>query len=206
MKSSAPKIKTIAKIALFITSYTPLFAIMIARQLFLYKDYLHWGGLSSKSLSVFAVHFGAATLLLATTTVGLIGVWAFLSSMKRDSTTNGFLGKITSVDNKNSEAISYLFTYLIPFAFQDLSKLEDVASICILLFVSYKIYTNSNLLLINPLLSFWYSIYQVTFEHGGNATTATLLIPINDLDEGCRIKLHKVGHKLFYSHSTREEM
>ena len=94
------------------------------------------------------------------------------------------------------------FTYIIPFVFQDLSSLTNVIPIIILLLVTFTIYTNSNLLLINPSLSIRYSLYSNEYEEN-NAFKGTMIISKNRyLEDKDEIKIKKIGHKLFYSTSS----
>lgn len=46
-----------AKFALFVSSYLPLFILVILRQLSDNYNYLHWGGISINSIKIFLSYF-----------------------------------------------------------------------------------------------------------------------------------------------------
>lgn len=101
---------------------------------------------------------------MALSFLGVLGVAFLIPNMRRRAESNGVLVKVVDIENKNNESISYLFTYIIPFVFQDLSSVVSVFSIGVLLVVTYLIYSNSSMVLINPVLSVWYSLYLVEYE------------------------------------------
>ncbi len=107
---------------------------------------------------------------------------------------------IKDVKNRNSESISYIGTYIIPFLFQSYSTFYELFAISFLLFVIYKIYINSSLLLINPLLNIKYSIYEIDFLDKEKINKSGMVITQRkNLEEENIIKIVKIGHKLYYS-------
>jgi len=133
------------------------------------------------------------------TVIAVIGIIAFLYNIEERTSLNGEVIKITDIENKNNESITYLFTYIIPFVFQDLSEITNVIPIFILLLVTYAIYTNSSLLLINPTLNFKYSLYSIEYTEDNTNKKIMILSKNRILEEGDVIKIKKIGHKLFYS-------
>ena len=190
-----------AKLALFLVSYTPLFLIMCFTQLYEYRDHLAWGGLNYTSLVNYLRYFGAVTALIIMSAFGLAGLRFLLSNMRRRAGVNGKLVKVVDIENKNSESISYLFTYIIPFVFQDLSSVTNVFSVGVLLVVTYLIYSNSSMILINPTLSMTYSLYHVEYEDISNSIMRKGMIVSKNkfLEEGDEIKIQSMGHKLYYA-------
>ncbi|AKB01987.1 hypothetical protein JG665_08670 [Vibrio cholerae] len=195
-----------ARISLFIVSYLPLFFIMCFVQLYSYKNFLNWGGISYNSLSVFFKYFGAVTLLILISLFGIFGLVVFLNKIKSRCRTSGRVVKIVDIENKNSESISYLFTYIIPFVFQDLSTLTNVVPIAILLTVTALIYINSSMILINPTISIKYTLYQVTYVdiESGKTRSGMFLTKSKYLEEDDLLDIEDVGPKLFYA-ETHEE-
>ena len=188
-----------AKLALFLVSYTPLFLIMCVTQLYEYRDYFSWGGLNYTSLVNYFRYFGAVTALFIMSAFGLVGLFFLLSNMRRRASSNGKLVKVVDIENKNSESISYLFTYIIPFVFQDLSSVTNVFAVGVLLVVTYLIYSNSSMILINPTLSMTYSLYHVEYEDmSNNRIRKGMIISKNKfLEEDDEIKIQSMGHKLY---------
>lgn len=192
------------RFALFATSYSPLFLLIILKIYFKYSEYLYWGGCNSQAVMFYLKYFGLASLLLALMLFGSIGQMIFLNQISKNTTLNGTPVLIKDVKNKNSEAISYIGTYIIPFLFQDYSALYEIISILILLLVIYFIYINSTLILINPVLNLRYSLYEVDFcdstHNGASDKTKTGLIITNEryLEDDDTMLFKKIGHKLYY--------
>lgn len=162
-----PSLKIAARLTLFLASYLPLFLIMIFTQVYKYKSIIKFDTINKDIFYLYVKHFGAALLLLLISVVGIIGLLILLKNMDRRAKNNGTAIRIDDIENKNSESISYLFTYLIPFVFQDLSGLSDVFSVTVLLIVTFLIYSNSSMLLINPTISMRYSLYMVEYTEQG---------------------------------------
>ena len=91
-----------------------------------------------------------------------------------------------------------MFTYLIPFVFQDLSSCVNVVSILVLLIVTFMIYVNSGMILINPTISMKYTLYQISYENIENKTIRNGMIITESryLEEGDILDIEDVGHKL----------
>lgn len=201
MKKRKAGLKIGARLTLFLVSYMPLFIIMIFGQFYKYSDYLNWGGLSWESLFVFTKYFGAAALLIVLSIYGAVGLKILLTNIERRAKTNGDLVIIEDIENKNSESISYLFTYIIPFVFQDLSSMINVFSVAVLLVVTFLIYSNSSMLLINPTISMRYSLYMIEYtDSDSEKKKKGMVISRNKfLEEDDQVKIKKIGHKLFFA-------
>jgi len=193
------KLKVGVRFSLFVTSYFPLFLILIFRQLFVYCEYLNWGGFSLENLAVYLKYFGAVSLFTLMTIFAIIGLIIFLYNIEDRTSLNGEIVKVAEIENKNNESITYLFTYIMPFVFQDLSEITNIVPIFILLLVTYTIYTNSSLLLINPTLNFKYSLYTIEYNEANTKRRVMILSKNRFLEENDSIKIKKIGHKLFYS-------
>lgn len=201
------KLQIGARFSLFIVSYLPLFFIMCFTQFYTHSEYLNWGGLSSQSLAIFFKYFGAASVIVLLSLIGSVGLYILIKNVKRRCDVSGRTVKIVDIENKNSESITYLFTYLIPFVFQDLSLLTNVVSISVLLVVTFLIYANSGMILINPTISLKYTLYQVTYVdvESGTKRNGMILTTCKYLESEDLVDLEEVGHKLFYAKFLEEE-
>ena len=195
-----------ARLSLFLVSYIPLFLILIIQQLYKYIHYLVWGGFNSESIFLFIKYFGAISILILASLVGVLGLWILIRNLHMRAKSSGEAVTIIDIENKNSESISYLFTYLIPFVFQDLSEFISVLSVIILLVVTYLIYTNSSMLLINPTISMWYSLYEIEYVENSTGQKKKGMILSKDkiLEEHDQVKLKRLGHRLYYSTDNGE--
>ncbi len=195
-----------ARVSLFIVSYLPLFFIMCFVQIYTYRDYLNWKGINTESVIIFLKYFGAVSVLISFSLFGIIGLVIFLKNVKRRCQTSGRTVRILDIENKNNESISYLFTYIIPFVFQDLSTLSNVIPIAILLTVTALIYINSSMILINPTISISYTLYQISYLdlESEKKRSGMILTRSKYLEEDDLLDIEDVGPKLFYAEQQRE--
>ncbi|HIF9436998.1 TPA: hypothetical protein ACX6SL_001109 [Photobacterium damselae] len=204
MKKRKAGLKIGARLTLFLVSYMPLFVIMVFGQFYKYSNYLNWGGFNWDSWFIFIKYFGAATILIILSIYGAVGLKVLLINIERRAKTNGHLIKIDDIENKNSESISYLFTYIIPFVFQDLSSVINVFSVTMLLVVTFLIYSNSSMLLINPTISTKYSLYMIEYtdSNEGKKKKGMIISRNKFLEEDDQVKIKKIGHRLFFAVDT----
>lgn len=188
----------LAKFSLFVSSYTPLFTLIILKQIFENYQSLYWGGISLESLSIFASKFGLTVLLGLLSILGIIGLYITFGNIK-NSAKNGIPVKVTNVSNRNSEAIGYIATYILPFLFQSLNGWYELLSILFILFIVYKIYTNSSMLLINPLLNCFYSIYEIQYNENNKTRTGLIIYENKYLYDDSQIKIYEIGYKLYFA-------
>jgi hypothetical protein len=195
-----------ARVSLFIVSYLPLFFIMCFVQIYTYRRYLNWKDISSESIIIFLKYFGAVSILISLSFFGILGLIIFLNNVKRRCQTSGRTVRILDIENKNNESISYLFTYIIPFVFQDLSTLSNVVPIAILLTVTALIYINSSMILINPTISIRYTLYQISYIdlESEKKRSGMILTRSKHLEEDDLLDIEDVGPKLFYAESQKE--
>lgn len=187
-----------AQFALFVSSYLPLFVLIIVRQISENYEFLHWAGLSLISIKLFAIKFGLSSILILISLVGLFGYWQTLGNIEEHS-KNGNPVTVKDVKNKNSESIGYIATYIIPFLFQGFNGLYECLSVLFLLAIIYRIYINSSLLLINPLLSFKFAIYEIEYEQNKKNKNGLIISRNKYLQDDANIKIYEIGHKLYFA-------
>ncbi len=203
-KSNINNLHGIAQFALFVTSYFPLFLLIIIRQVSENSDYLNYGGFEWGSIKVFLLKFGLSAILSMVSLIGLFGYWKTLGNIE-EVAENGRPVKIKDVKNKNSEAIGYIATYIIPFLFQSFSSWYECISVLFLLGIIYRIYINSSLLLINPILSFRFSIYEIEYKDGDKEKNGLIISRNKYLQDEADIKIYEIGHKLYFAINNSEE-
>lgn len=203
-KSNINKLHGIAQFALFVTSYFPLFALIIIRQVSENSKYLNYDGFEWVSIKVFLLKFGLSAILSVVSLIGLFGYWKTLGNIE-EVAENGRPVKIKDVKNKNSEAIGYIATYIIPFLFQSFSSWYECISVLFLLGIIYRIYINSSLLLINPILSFRFSIYEIEYTDGDKEKNGLIISRDKYLQDEADIKIYEIGHKLYFAINNSEK-
>ncbi len=203
-RSNINNLHGIAQFALFVTSYFPLFALIIIRQVSENSDYLNYTGFEWIYIKLFFLKFGLSAILTLVSLVGLYGYRKTLGNIE-EVAQNGRPVKIIDVKNKNSEAIGYIATYIIPFLFQSFSGWYECVSVLFLLGIIYRIYINSSLLLINPILSFRFSIYEIEYTDGDKGKKGLIISRDKYLQDEANIKIYEIGHKLYFAINNLEE-
>jgi hypothetical protein len=207
-KNGKNTLSVLAKFSFFATSYLPLFVLLSAKQIYYNIEFLHFGGFNWDSLDLFGTKFGLSVILIVISMIGIGGLLITISNLE-NVVENGFPVKVNDMRNKNSEAISYIATYIIPFAFVELNNWFDLFSILFLILIIYRIYINSSLILINPILGFKYSLYEIEYLEKQFSKKENLVKEISrtgyvitrdrHLEEDEKIKLYEIGHKMYYS-------
>jgi len=187
-----------AQFSLFVTSYAPLFALISLKQLHNNKEFLNWGGFNIEAIFCFLEKFGLSFLLLIIGSYGLYGAKMTFKNIQKRA-TNGFPVTVSEVKNKNSESINYIATYIIPFAFQTFDSWFELISILAIILIIYRIFINSTLLLVNPLLSFKYGLYEIEFIENGKIKSGMIITTDKFLVENENIRLYAIGHKMYYA-------
>lgn len=128
---------------LFFSSYSPLTLIF---SILLWKPHPHW-----------------AVALLALSIVSM--TCAFLYLLRRRSSGGVSQTKITDVQKRDENVVSYIVTYLVPFVTFSLNTLEQVLAILIFFAVLLVLYVNSNMIYINPIFNMaGYHLYEIRIE------------------------------------------
>lgn len=190
----------LAPLMLFLSSYIPLFGIIALRQFLSNLDYLNWTGFSMVGFMSFITHFGIASLCMTLIIIGSLGTY-FVFELIKSNAPNGNNSKVIEVSNMNDEALGYMATYVIPLLYQDYSNLMDFCTMFIIFVIIYKLYVNSKLLLVNPMISFKYSIYSIKYIDGDVQRQAMLISPHKDILENDTVKLYNIGYQLFYGYN-----
>lgn len=191
------KLNNIAIFVLFITSYIPLFGLLILRQVKQNIEFLNFGGFNQTSILLAFKKFGLSAFLFLVAIFGYIGLKFLLTNLDTKK-SNGELVKIVEVENKNSESISYISTYIVPFIFQDTNNLFDITSIFIVLVIILFIYTKSNMIVINPILSITHTLYQVDYNKKGKTKKGLLITKEEDLESEQEIKMNLITKNIYY--------
>lgn len=190
-------LRTVPKLILFLTSYSPLFVCIIVRQLYYNRSFLHFVGFKKTAIECLFHKFGLSIFLGLLLVVVTLGAILFLKKLRSNS-KNGSNVIVKSISNKNAESIGYIATYIIPFLFQSFDELGDIIPLLILLIIIYRIYVTSSLLLVNPVLNCRYSLFEMEYEEHGERKQGLIISPFRDIYESNSIKIYNIGYKLFY--------
>ena len=189
----------LAPIVLFLSSYVPLFVLIIVRQTLSNLEYLTWGGITVESIVCMIRYFGMSVVCLIMTFFGLIGTWLVFDNLNR-RVESGHIFKIEELSSMNDEPLAYIATYIIPLSFGDYNNLTDCLTVICVFYIVYRLYIRSKLILVNPILSLRYSIYNVKFKDGDIPRQGILISSNNDILEYDQVKMYNVGHQLFFGY------
>lgn len=142
----------LAPIVLFLSSYVPLFVLIIVRQTLSNLEYLTWGGITMESIVCMIRHFGMSVVCLILTFFGLIGTWLVFDNLNR-RVESGHTFKIEELSSMNDEPLAYIATYIIPLLFGDYNNLTDSFTVICVFYIVYRLYVRSKLILVNPILT-----------------------------------------------------
>jgi len=133
-----------ARFILFLSSYIPLwviFSIITMRTL----PYVAW-------------------TFVGLTVVSLIGTLVFMRAVQRFSGVELAVGVI---HRKDGETMSYIASYIIPFAATAFDRTEQIVALAVFLIVLCIVYINSSMIHINPLLSMMgFRLYEIEDAQG----------------------------------------
>lgn len=192
------KLKPPAVFTLFLTSYTPLLVLIVVKQMLENKQNMNYGGFTVPSLLLFLENFGLSTLFLCLILFGILGALIVFRNIE-NRIENGNLVEVSEISNRNGEAIGYIATYIIPFLYDGFDDAFSIFSVIFLLIIIYLIYIKSSMLLINPVLSFFYSIYEIKYIQGSFVKSGLIISRDSSIEESDNIKIYPLGYKLFYS-------
>lgn len=201
MAAKTPKLSAWFRFTLFVTSYIPLFLLILFNQLAREpeRSWLHWGGFNQKALWAWFEHFSFASLIGIIILYGVVSLRLFMPYLRKRAERNGKLIKLLDVRNRNSEAISYIGSYIIPFLFQQYDSLYEKIATGLLVGMVYAIYVHSTLMMINPILTLFYSLYEVDFQDtSGDKKTGMLIIRDRYLEAPEQVKLYTIGPRLYF--------
>lgn len=133
-------LSSFSRYVLFASSYSPLtlaFAVLYLR--------------SSRPTAVVLFAFAAASVAL------LVAMLRVVNGMARQPLV------VENTARKDSDTLSYLATYLIPFALSPPKDAYELGALAIFVIVLGFLYVNSNMIYINPVLNaMGYHLYEVT--------------------------------------------
>jgi hypothetical protein len=158
------------RILLFLSSYFPLFLIFAIQN---YKLYY------------------TASLLLAL--IGLISILCLLWQFRTVQEFGPVTLRVDRVNSRDSDLMSYIVTYIVPFMAIRFDSFETLLSLVILFFMIAVIYVNSNMIFVNPMLSlFGYHIFEIESD----GCSHSLITKKNHLARNSSFKVVKMGGEL----------
>lgn len=189
----------LSPLVLFLSSYLPLFVLIIIRQCISNVSYMYWGGFSLNSVCNLIKYFGVSILCSFFVVFGLYGTYKTFKRLD-EKMENGNIVTVKEVNSINDEPLAYMATYIIPILFQNYSNLTDCLTLLFVFYVVYRLYIRSRLILVNPILNLKYSIYNIKYFDGKVERQGILISKDKSIYEEDRVKIYNVGYQLFYGY------
>lgn len=160
-----------ARILLFISSYLPLILIFILLNI--------------------GTNVGWSVILCLVAAIALFGLFMFFRFV---NSTNPRIQEVLKVERKDTEAMAYIVTYLLPFLGLDFSDYWNILSLGIFFFILGVIYINSNMIGINPTLNLMgYHLFNIESPSG---TVHTIITKRKRIFRGDRLNVVVVDDDL----------
>ena len=165
-------LKNYIKWLLFLSSYVPLYLILL---LFVWD--------SNRLIFYFLIGLTAITI------IALLIVLKALNSFEKTFV------KLKKVDPKNSEFISYIFTYILPFLSSNFSDVKYIIAMAGIFLLIGFMYVRSNLIYTNPLLNLLgYDLYEIE-DHKENIMV--LITKASYLKKETNVKVINIGKNVY---------
>ncbi|CAH6852307.1 conserved membrane hypothetical protein [Vibrio chagasii] len=173
------KTRLLSSIAIFISGYTPLFLIMIIKDIKKVVWFEHtfesavWG--FSKLKIPYWFEFKNIEIVLALLLLSVASL-VLLSYVLRNVTKRPFVINVISAKSRSSEVVNYTIPYMISFVAFDLSKWQDIVSLFLFLSVLCLLSVRSQSVFINPILAaLGYGLYDCKYNEAGNEKECVML-------------------------------
>lgn len=189
----------LAPLVLFLSSYLPLFLIIIIRQMITNAEFLEWGGFNIEAIICMVRNFGMSIFCFLLSIFGSIGTYLLFNNLNHN-VENGQIYKLVESSSINDEPLAYMATYIIPLMFEDYGNIVDFITVILIFYIVYRLYVRSRLLLVNPILNLKFSIYNIKYEDNDIIRQGLLITKSKDILEGDFVKIYNVGHQLFYGY------
>lgn len=169
----------LARILLFLSSYVPLTLIFFV----LWID-------TNPIIATIALIIGAVSLI------------ALVYFIRKVDTIAGTSVQVKKNQRRNDDAMSYIFSYIIPFLAIPSTDWRHAIALLIFFLMLGFLYVNSNMIHVNPTLNLLrYHVYEVTL---GDGTTRTLVTKRKRLVSDERIKVTAAGDDILFEKRTED--
>lgn len=184
------RIPSWGKVILFLSSYSPLYAIVALRAHNAEYSVLGYSAPTFRVLGLTLSSISIAAILSIGISVGFL--WFMLQSRR---TRQGQQSSIEKCHNRSDMFTEYLLVYVFPFIVFDFADLYDLVAFLILFMTVAAIVVRSNRLYINPVLvAFRYHVYEIETPHDRR-----LLLTKEPIDGNSTINTARISNGVYIS-------
>ena len=187
----------IPSIAIFVSGYTPLFLIMMIKDITRINWYTHQLATTTLGLDKIVLPIGLVFKnpnvvwgLFIVSLISLLLLWYVLKNI----TSNPFEITISKAKNRSSEVVNYTIPYMISFVAFDLSKWQDLLSLLLFMSILCLLSIRSQSIFINPILAaLGYGLYDCSYTENNKTKECVMLSP-KDLATDDIVKYKKLNN------------
>jgi hypothetical protein len=202
MNSTPHLIKKGSLFSMFCLSYLPLFLLISLRILFAKQEEFYMAELSWDNLKTFIQVFGFIAVLFFLSVYAIFGTYLTFKNI-HSNLSNADPIIVNTIEPKNEESLSYLATYVIPLISSEKFGSYEYILFVVLFIMYYKLYSSSSMILINPVLNIKYGLFSIEYHNTLRPTEKRKALIISKhkwFDEGEKIYITKLSHRLYYAH------
>ncbi len=189
------------KILLYLSSYVPLYLILIIKNAILKLERIN---LKIKDIEYFNTLDDYILVILAVLTViSLIYISKSLNDVKKYQ-KNKY--KTIRINNESSDSIlNYISIYILTFIDFDLSSISNIVTLVFIMLLLGIISIRYDDLYINPTLLFWnYKIYNVTINKNGKEIEKIVLVKGN-IYTNIELNIYESNRQYTFAEINKEE-
>ncbi|MBR7629944.1 hypothetical protein KAT72_13155 [Aeromonas popoffii] len=173
------KTRLLSSIAIFISGYTPLFLIMIikdVKNILWFEFNAQVPFLNSIKVAVpYWLEFKNVEIVNSLLTLSILSL-TFLCYILKNITNKPYSICVITARSRSSEVVNYTIPYMISFVAFELSKWQDIFSLCLFLSVLCLLSIRSQSVFINPILAaLGYGLYDCKYNEAGNEKECIML-------------------------------
>lgn len=202
MTTTPHLLKKSSLFSMFCLSYLPLFLLVSLRIIFTKYNKFSHAELSCSSIKTFLIEYGFIAVLILLSVYSIIGTYLTFKNIN-SNLSNADPIIVNSIEPKNEESLSYLATYVIPLVSSEKFGIYEYILFGVLFIMYYKLYSSSSMILINPVLNIKYGLFSIeysTTQRLDEKRKALIIIKQKWIDEGEKIYITKLSHRLYYAH------
>ena len=189
------------KVLLYLSSYVPLYLILIIKNAILKLEEIKWNIKDIKYFNTLDDYI--LTILAILTVVSLLYIHKALSGIKKYQ-KNTY--KAIRINNATNDSIlNYISIYILTFIDFNLNSVSNIVTLIFIMFLLGIISIRYDDLYINPTLLFWnYKIYNITINKKGKEIDKIILLKGN-VYNNIELEIYESNKQYTFAEIAKEE-
>ena len=189
------------KIFLYISSYVPLYLILILKNAILKLENIKWNFKEIKYFNTLDDYI--LTILAFLTVFSLVYIHGLLSDLKKYQKNTYRVVKINN--SSNDSILNYISIYILTFIDFNLNSISNIMTLAFIMSLLGMISIKYDGLYINPTLLFWnYRIYNITINKRGKESEKIILVKGN-LNNNTKLEIYESNRQYAFASILEQE-